>query len=198
MRGICRSSPACGARTTDMETRAVRYKKEHRRQNLWRWFFGSLIGVALVLFVLLVWFSPVYVADPSMQATLCEGDTVLYDRLYKHLHTLARSDIVAFRDPESGALLLKRIVALAGETVEAKDGMVIIDGKYALKESDYVGDAVFDMAAVTVPDGCVFVLSDDRNYGEDSRNAAIGCIDTDAILGVVKIRLNRFTVFVRG
>ena len=91
-----------------------------------------------------------------------------------------------------------REVVQPGETVEAKDGMVIIDGKYALKESDYVGDAVFDMAAVTVPDGCVFVLSDDRNYGEDSRNAAIGCIDTNAILGVVKIRLNRFTVFVRG
>ena len=44
----------------------------------------------------------------------------------------------------------------------------------------------------------MFVLSDDRNYGEDSRNGAIGCIDMSDILGVVRFRLDRFTMFVNG
>ena len=48
-----------------------------------------------------------------------------------------------------------------------------------------------------VPDGKVFVLSDDRNYGEDSRNKRIGCLDVDSILGVVRVRIRDFAIFTR-
>jgi len=41
----------------------------------------------------------------------------------------------------------------------------------------------------------VFVLSDDRNYGEDSRNSSIGCLGPEDVLGVVRVRLREFTVF---
>jgi len=178
-----------------METRAKRYRTEHRTQTILSWLFAGLLGLALVLFVLLVWFSPVYVADESMRPTLQKGDTVLYDRLYKHLHAPARGDMVAFRDPESGALLLKRIIALEGETIEAKDGVLIIDGSYGLDEHRYEASVPLDMPRTKVPLGKVFVLSDDRNYGEDSRNKRIGCLDLSDILGVVRVRLRDFTVF---
>ncbi len=178
-----------------METRANRYRTEHRTQTILSWLFAGLLGLALVLFVLLVWFSPVYVADESMRPTLEKGDTVFYDRLYKHLHTPARGDMVAFRDPESGALLIKRIIALEGETIEAKDGVLIIDGSYGMDEHRYEASPPLDMPRTKVPLGKVFVLSDDRNYGEDSRNKRIGCLALSDILGVVRVRLRDFTVF---
>ena len=56
----------------------------------------------------------------------------------------------------------------------------------------------YSFEPVTVPEGCLFVLSDDRNYGGDSRNPKIGCINSSEVLGVVRIRLNRFTIFQNG
>ena len=177
-----------------METRSVRFRKEHRSQNVLRWLFAGLIGLAIVLIVMLGWFSPVYIADESMLPTLEKGDTVFYDRLYKHFRAFERGDMVAFRDA-SGNLLIKRIVALGGETVEAKDGVLIIDGRYGLDEHRYTPTAPLDIPKRRVPEGTVYVLSDDRNYGEDSRSRAIGCLKIESILGAVRIRMRSFTVF---
>ena len=148
-----------------METRSVRFKKEHRAQNALKWFFAGIIGLAVVLFVLFVWFSPVYVADESMNPTLVKGDTIFYDRLYQHLDAFERGDMIVFRDPTGGSLLIKRIVALEGETVEARDGVLIIDGKYGMDEHRYKASEPLDFSKTKVPEGAVFVLSDDRNYG---------------------------------
>ena len=106
-----------------------------------------------------------------------------------------RGDIVVFRDPDTKALLIKRIVAMEGESISAKDGVVCIDSKYALNESSYLAEQSFDMDTHFVPEGHVFVLSDDRMYGEDSRKESIGCISYTDILGVVRVRVQRFTVF---
>lgn len=180
-----------------MKTRSERYKNEHRAQGFMSWLFSGLLGLAIVLLVLFVWFSPVYVADESMMPTLREGDTIFYDRLYRHFHTFQRGDMVVFRDPESGELLIKRVVALGGETVEAKDGVMIIDGKYGLDESRYRPTAPLDIPKTTVPEGKVFVLSDDRNYGEDSRKETIDCLGPEQIEGLVRVRMRDFTVFRR-
>ena len=178
-----------------MKTRTERYKSEHRRQGFLSWIFSGVIGLALVLLVLFAWFSPVYVADPSMSPTLLTGDTVFYDRLYRHFYEFRRGDMVIFRDPETDALLIKRVVALGGETVEAKDGVLIIDGQYSMDEKRYAATKPLDFPARTVPVGKVFVLSDDRNYGEDSRKETIGCLEIEDILGLVRVRLRAFTFF---
>ncbi len=177
-----------------METRSVRFKTEHRSQNALRWLFAGLIGLLVVLFVLFVWFSPVYVADESMMPTLQKGDTVFYDRLYRHFGTFERGDMVVFRN-SAGDLLIKRVVALGGETIEARDGVLIIDGKYGMDEHRYTPTAALDIPQTRVPQGKVYVLSDDRNYGEDSRNRGVGCLDTASILGIVRVRLRSFTIF---
>ena len=179
----------------NMKTRTERYQNEHRAQSFLGWIFAGILGLAVVLFVLFVWFSPVYIDDPSMAPTLTEGDTVIYDRLYGHFHEYQRGDIVVYRDPETEALLIKRVIALGGETVEAKDGVLIIDGKYGLDEHRYETSDPIDFAEVTVPEGQVFVLSDDRNYGEDSRKETIGCLGHEDILGLVRIRMRDFTIF---
>ncbi len=178
-----------------MESRSIRLRKVHKRQLTLRSVSAVLIGLALVFVLLLGWFSPVYVSDASMAPTLGKGETVLYDRLYKHFFRLGRSDMVVFRDPTTDALLIKRVVGLSKETVSAQDGLLLIDGQFALSEYDYLTPALFQLDPVTVPEGHLFVLSDDRNYGEDSRNPSIGCIAESDVLGIVRFRIDRFTFF---
>lgn len=178
-----------------MKTRTARFKNEHRAQGFFSWIFAGLIGLALVLLVLFVWFSPVFIRDTSMQPTLMSGDTIFYDRLYRHFHEYRRGDMVAFRDPESGELLIKRVIALGGETIEAKNGVLIIDGQFGMDEHRYSATKTPDFRKIEVPEGTVFVLSDDRSYGDDSRNEAIGCLAPENILGLVRIRTRDFAIF---
>lgn len=180
-----------------MKTRTERYKNEHRAQGFLSWIFAGLLGLAVVLFVLFVWFSPVHVADTSMEPTLQSGDTVFYDRLYRHFHEYERGDMVVFRDPVTQELLIKRVVALGGETVEAKDGALIIDGQFGMDEHRYSASKTPDFGRIEVPEGKVFVLSDNRTLGEDSRMEAIGCLSAEDILGLVRIRTRDFTFFTR-
>lgn len=178
-----------------MNTRTERYRNEHRTQSILGWIFAGLIGLAIVFGILFLWFSPVYIADVSMEPTLTEGDTVFYDRLYRHFYEFQRGDMVVFRDPETEELLIKRVIALGGETVEAKDGVLIIDGKYGLDERRYSATDPIDFPEIKVPEGKVFVLSDDRNYGEDSRKETIGCLGPEDIIGIVRVRMRDFTFF---
>ncbi len=178
-----------------MKTRTERYRNEHRAQSVLSWIFAGILGLALVLGVLFLWFSPVYIADESMTPTLQEGDTVFYDRLYRHFHGFQRGDMIVFRDPETDAILIKRVIALGGETIEGKNGVLIIDGQYGLDEHRYHASEPIDFPKTAVPEGKVFVLSDDRNYGEDSRKGTIGCLGPEDIIGIVRVRLRDFTFF---
>ena len=81
------------------------------------------------------------------------------------------------------------MVATGGESVSGRSGSVWIDDKYRLIEDEYRAIRTDDFDAVKVPEGSVFVLSDDRQYGEDSREEDIGCVSLDDIVGVMHIKL---------
>lgn len=165
------------------------FKKLHRRHNLWRWTFSSCLAAVFVFFVCFVCFQWVKMGNDSMAPTFHRGDLVLVDRVYKYCYEIERTDMVAYRRNGTGELLIKRVVATAGETVSGKNGAIWIDEKYRLNEEEYGARCMDDFDPVTVPEGCVFVLSDDRQYGEDSREADIGCVPVSDIVGVMHIRI---------
>ncbi len=165
------------------------FRRRHSLHNLWRWAFSTCLAALFMSFVCFVWFGWVRMGNDSMAPTLRRGDLVLVDRLYKYCYEIERTDMVAYRRPGTGELLIKRVVATGGETVAGKSGALWIDEKYRLNEDEYGPVNTADFDAVEVPEGCVFVLSDDRQYQEDSREADIGCISLDDIVGVMHIRL---------
>ena len=172
------------------------FKKLHRQHNLWRWTFSSLLAALFMAFVCFFWFQWVKLGNDSMAPTFHTGDLVLVDRLYKYYAHIERTDMVAFYRPESDQLLIKRVVATGGEKVSGKNGAIWIDEKYRLEEDSYGAVNLNDFDTITVPDGYVFVLSDDRKYGEDSREEGISCVPLDDIVGVVHIRiLPSFTIY---
>ena len=165
------------------------FKKLHRRHNLWRWTFSTVLAALFMFFVCFVWFDWVKMGNDSMAPTLHRGDLVLVDRLYKYCRQIERTDMVAYRRPGTGELLIKRVVATGGESVSGREWSLWIDEKYRLNEDEYGAVRTADFDTVEVPEGYVFVLSDDRQYLEDSREADIGCVPLDDIVGVMHIRL---------
>lgn len=172
--------------------RRERLKKAHRRHTFWRWGISTMLALVTLYLLLFVCFVGVTMGNDAMAPTLQKGDMVLVDRISKHLRRPERTDLVAFYT-EEGELLIRRVVGLAGESISCQEGDIYIDNTYRLEEGAYSPAAGEDFGSITVPEGCVFVLCDNRQYGLDSRE--LGCVEIGNILGYVNIRfLQEFAV----
>ena len=106
--------------------------------------------------------------------------------------TVSRFDIVVITtDNGSGGetTIIKRAIAFGGEEVELDRGVLYIDGReisepYVSPENNTPGNSYNSFEATVVPDGCLFVLGDNRNVSVDSRDH-YGMIDMDDVVGVV-------------
>jgi signal peptidase I len=123
-----------------------------------------------------------------MRPTLRRGDDVLLDKLGPRLRDPRRRELVTFASPQDGALVLKRVVAVAGDTVEIRDAVLYVND--ARVDEPEVDLAAFDatyFGPVCVPAGQVFVLGDNRAGSVDSRT--YGGVDVDAVTGRVLFTL---------
>jgi signal peptidase I len=149
--------------------------------------------VLLLVALLLGWtfthaLAPVRVASDSMRPTLVAGDQVLVDKISPRAHHPRRRDIVTFHLPGSHQQLIKRVVAVAGDTVGLEDGVLVVDG--AKLTERFVDHAQMDsvyFGPVRVPPGAVFVLGDDRADSVDSRS--FGPVAVRDITGRVLLRI---------
>lgn len=161
------------------------------RAEVYDWI--QCIIFALVFCVLLFVFAVrmVNVVGHSMVPTLEQSDKVVISNLFYHPK---QGDVVVLRKQTlMQEPIVKRIIATEGQTVDIDfdDGVVYVDGK-ALDEP-YVNEPVHDRenfeGKITVPEGCVFVMGDNRNASTDSRDARLGCVDTRYIMGWVYFTL---------
>ena len=150
--------------------------------------------LATVILVFLLLFRIAVVDGNSMYDTLVDGDYLLLLGNLFYQDPKAGDVIVASKQSfADGAPIVKRIIATEGQTVDIDfdDGVVYVDGK-ALDEP-YVNEPVHDRenfeGKITVPEGCVFVMGDNRNASTDSRDARLGCVDTRYIMGRVYFTL---------
>lgn len=158
------------------------------------WFIGVVIFVVLLMSF---GFRTIVVHGESMEQTLLEGDHLIVTRIGE----IENGDIVAITQPNSqdNEPLIKRVIATAGQTVDIdfEVGDVWVDGK--LLNELYINERTyrfFDMEfPVTVPEGCVFVMGDNRNNSWDSRDTEIGFINEDYILGKAVLRFMPFNRF---
>ena len=151
--------------------------------------------VALVFCVLLFSFFVriVDVLGPSMNPTLIDKDKIIISNLF---YDPQPGDIIVFRkDSFKEEPLVKRIIAVAGQTVDIDftEGKVYVDG--AQIDEPYIaelttGERYDFVGPVTVPEGCIFVMGDNRLHSTDSRYSLIGFVDERCIMGKVW-----FTVF---
>lgn len=167
-------------------------------KNVIGWIRDIIIAI-IIAAIILAFFKPIIVQQESMQPNFYSGDYVITSRQsYRLFGQPERGDVIVFKSglyDETGNQknLIKRIIGLPGDTVEIKAGDVYINGE--LLQEEYVAEQGLsgEMEAVTVPEGRLFVMGDNRRVSQDSRNAAVGTIDTDSIVGKVVIRLYPFS-----
>ena len=139
-----------------------------------------IIALSIRLFV----FEFVQVVGPSMYPTLVNSEDMFVEKLTYTVSKPQRGDVIICRYPGQPENIVKRIVGLPTETISVVDGCVYIDGEQ-LDESAYWNDEIYgDMSPVTIPEGYIFVMGDNRNESADSR--MVGPLPYSKIFGKVQ------------
>ena len=137
------------------------------------------------------------VSGEYMSPTLKSGDCVLVNKLSYRLHKIHRNDVVVVKQTgsEHSYFTLERVIGLPGEKVQIQEGQVYINGKKLKEKLDFplMDNGGLAEDAFTLEKGQYFVLGDNRNECEDSRNATVGNISRKSIVGKAWIRMNSFT-----
>ena len=166
-------------------------------KNLLEWIRDIVIAV-IIAAIILAFFKPIIVQQESMQPNFYSGDYLITSRqAYRLFGQPERGDVIVFKShlyDEKGKQknLINRILGLPGDTVEIKNGDVYINGE--LLQEEYVAEQGLsgEMEAVTVPEGRLFVMGDNRRVSQDSRSPEVGTIEMDSIVGKVVLRLYPF------
>ena len=163
-------------------------KQTAKGRDLYEW-VQSLVGSVLVVVAIFTFVIRMMGVDGhSMLNTLQHGDRLLVvnSMLY---HDYKYGDIVILRkdgvfddDP-----IVKRVIAVEGQTVDIDfaEGIVYVDGE--AREEDYIREPTYTAEGtefpLTVPEGSIFVMGDNRNGSSDSRDYRLGTVDTRYVIG---------------
>jgi signal peptidase I len=167
-------------------------KDESTASMLYEWADALVYALIAIVLLFTLVFRMTGVVGGSMQPTLYENDKLIISNI---LYEPKPGDIVvvtkrSFREEP----IVKRVIAVAGQTVDLDKttGAVYIDG--VLLEEDYVSEKLtYELGDMQFPiyveEGHIFVMGDNRNHSTDSRNTAVGLIDTRMVLGKVLFRI---------
>ncbi len=171
-----------------------------------------LVSLAIAIVIKTFLIQAFYIPSISMEPTLHEGDRILVCRICLHLSDVERGDIVVFSNPHPGAGAdrgvigsalhwlgqglgvaqpenkdyVKRVIGLPGDVVELNDGQLFVNGEKV--DEPYLDRQVDTQpfGPVTVPDGMLFVLGDNRAHSGDSRfppPSGLGYVPEDTLIG---------------
>jgi len=162
-------------------------QQKQKSREMYEWVQALVCSVLAVVVLFTFVIRLIGVDGHSMVPTLQHGDRLLVvnSMLY---HDYKHGDIVVLRkesflnDP-----IVKRVIATGGQTVDIdfSTGSVFVDGQ--LLKEDYINELTFleegTEFPLTVPEGSIFVMGDNRNHSSDSRDSRLGTVDTRYVIG---------------
>lgn len=159
------------------------------KNETWEWLKALGIAIILAFIIRTFLFAPFIVDGESMEHTLHNNEKLVVNKAIYYLSEPKRGDIIVFHAEEKRDYI-KRVVAVAGDTVEAKDDQLLINGKVV--DEPYLAQNRKEAAERKIPltddfgpfqigEGQIFVLGDNRLNSHDSR--AIGPVGLDRVVG---------------
>ena len=156
-------------------------------RKLLGWIVVVAILVTAAVLVKVYAAEPFTISSASMEPSLRPDDRVVLDKLRYRLGDPRRGDVVVFDKPAGaggsapGKDLVQRVIAVAGDEIEARGGIVYVNGKAVDESYLRKGTVTTDIARQRIPDDRFWVMGDRREESEDSR--LFGPIPESVILG---------------
>ena len=148
----------------------------HRKKSIVREYAESLLSAFILALIVLTFIGRAFkIPSSSMFPTLQRGDRIFVSRFAYRTSAPERGDVAVFIYPvDKKRDFIKRIVGLPGETVEIRDGHVLIDGSPVSNPSPIVHNTYYSIGPygsdrIRVPEGTYFVLGDNSGNSKDSR-----------------------------
>ena len=170
------------------KTKKKAEKQEERKsmgKELFSWVKTIVLALILAMFVDSVLIVNATVPTGSMENTIMTGDRLLALRTSYWFREPERGDVVIFRYPDDATgktLYVKRILGVGGDTIEVNQGEVRVNG--TVLDEPYIKERTEGKyGPVTVPEGCYFMMGDNRNRSMDSRFWDNTFVTKDQILG---------------
>lgn len=164
--------------------------KSRKFGSLYDWIESITAALLVITVVFTFFFRLIDVDGTSMETTLHDSERLILSRLP---YTPERGDIVVVSQGNDRKPLIKRVIALAGDTVrvDAETGEVFLNGE-KLNET-YVNQPTATekmVGEVTVPENQVFVMGDNRGSGHSLDSRTFGCIDVKQLVGKAVYRVS--------
>ncbi len=176
-----------GAETMQEKHEITQEENRAKGRDFYEWIQALVYSVLTVVLIFTFGIRLIGVDGHSMLPTLQHGDRLLV------LNSMFYNDyqygdiVVLTRETFLDEPIVKRVIATGGQTVDIDfaSGSVYVDGK--LLKEDYINELTFTEEGMefplTVPEGSIFVMGDNRNHSNDSRDSRLGTVDTRFVIG---------------
>lgn len=165
-------------------------RKYHRPTRFTDYFCFFICLIVVIIFVYVI-FNISFVTSGSMEPTIKERELTITNRLAYTVKDPGRGDIVICRAGDQNELMLKRIIGLPNDEISFVDGYVFINGVIC-DESAYLKSDVETNCteSFTVPEGCYFLLGDNRENSIDSRHWNNTFVKRENLIGKIIFHIN--------
>lgn len=161
--------------------------KKTVKQEIFEWIMVIVVAVVMAFVVRSFIFEPVRVDGTSMLNTLQDNDFMIATKFDYIIGDPERFDIVIcdYPNTDDGKYRVKRVIGLPGETIELRAGELYVDGELIEQNFDMTENEDY-FGPYTVPEGCYFVMGDNRDNSKDSRSPMVGALPRSMIKGHVQ------------